>query len=469
MDPNNQKSNDTNDQSIFEPRQFSESEEIRPNMTHSYPWRSDSEIAQQQPQPAQPQAAPQPAQPQQPAVQPPSTPQQPAQSQWTPPTTAMPPAQTPRPMNNMPGMGPQFGGPMAELPPLSGEMPQAPHHKKKMNIKKLLFIGGLTVFALLIIGLAIAVVLSFSSAKKEEKAKQAAITPVSYNANAIKATVNADGTLATGKVQALNKTATFYTAFKQAAMQPIVHTKWDVFYTAKENGKRTDQYTMFDVTADYKSKSFTYSDDAYSNIGVLKTRCIDGQQYTYNGSKLVATAGWQPASDSTTCKQSVVATRMSDGLNTGGLTDKQADTFIQSLNKSQSLGVKSVTIVDKAGHKYLKLHVTVTPKQQTSRVYWGMQNFMSAFQSTGITPEKYPYTYFGPANAGLEMDYYIDPATTLPVFSMIDLTPGINNQGAKVTPDTWSQRLVEYDFPKAVTPLTLDDVAPIAFTTWPEF
>lgn len=466
MDPNNQKSRGQdgqpapaphNDPSLFAPRQFSESEEIRPNLTHAFPWKSDTPETPAQPTPPTPEQ-------QQPPVQ------QPQPGQWTPPTTAMPPANSQRPPMPGPGSLPQYGGPMAELPPLVSETPQPkPPHKKRTNYRKMLFVGGIAIFALLIIGLVIAVVLSMSNTKKQEEQKQAAITPVSYNADAVKATVNKDGTLAASKVQSLNKTATFYTVFKQAATQPVVQTKWDVYYTEAQNGKRTDQYTMFNVVVDYRTKTYSYSDDAYSNIGVIKTRCIDGQQYTYNGSKLVATAGWQPASDSTTCKPSVVATRMSDGVNSGGLTEKQADAFVKAINKSQSLSVSDLTTVEKGGKHYLKLAVTVTPKQQASKVYWGMQNFMSAFQATGVNAEKHPYTYFGPANAGMKMSYYVDPATLLPVYAQFDQTEGINEAGQKVTPKTWGQRSVEYAFPKEVTALTLDDVAPIAFTTWPEF
>lgn len=471
MDPNNQKSSHGqdgqqppaphNDPSLFAPRQFSESEEIRPNLTHAYPWQSNTPTDTEQSLAPSAHEVPAPQTPQ-------PSPQQ--QTQWTPPTTAMPAANTQRPPAPGPGSLPQYGGPMAELPPLVSEVPQPQKpHKKRTDWRKRLLLGGFIAFAVLIVGLVVALVLSMSNAKKQEEQKQAAIIPISYNGDAVKATVNKDGTLATSKVQALNKTSTFYTVFKQAAMQPVVHTKWDVYYTDKQDDKRADQYTMFDVTVDYRTKTYSYSDDAYSNIGVIKTRCIDGQQYTYNGSKLVATAGWQPASDSTTCKPSVVATRMSDGANSGGLTEKQADTFVKTLNKSQSLKVNAITMVEKAGKHYLKIAVTVTPKQQTSKVYWGMQNFMNAFQSTGVSAEKHPYTYFGPANAGMKMNYFVDPATLLPVYATFDQTESVNEAGQTLTPKTWGQRTVEYDFPKEVAKLTLDDVAPIAFTTWPEF
>lgn len=480
MDPNNPKPNNQRDgqipptynandsQSIFAPRQFSESEEVRPNMTHAFPWRNpdDAQASPAQPgvPPVAPSASPSPSPSQQPMT---ASPEQP---QWVPPTTAMPPASSPRPPQPSPGTLPQFGGPMAELPPLVGEVPQPTHHhKKKKSLRQWLIIAGITAFAILFLGLIVAIVLSLSNSKKQEQQKTATITPVSYNAEAIKKTVNADGTIATGAALALNKTSTFYTVFKQAAMQPVVHTKWDVYYTAEKNAKRTDQYTMFDVAVDYRTKTYSYSDDAYSNIGVLKTRCIDDQQYTYNGSKLAAVAGWQPASDSTTCKLSVVATRMSDGVNTGGLTEKQADTFVKAINQSQSVSVSDLKIVEKNGKRYLRLAVQVTPKMQASKIYWGMQNFLDAFQATGVSSDKHPYTYFGPANAGMKMDYWIDPATLLPVYATMDVTEGVNEAGMKVTPETWSQRAVEYDFPKEVAKPTLDDANPITFTTWPEY
>lgn len=478
--PNGQRPHDVDEQ-LFSPR-YATPNQPQPN---AFPWQQE-QAAQNRAQQNRAQAGPasqlpQPAQPATPVAQPlpPSQPQtQPvSQSPVTQPTQWQPgqsvpaniaqyqtPPQTPQApyqQSQNPGIGPQFGGPMAELPPLAQPTGQSSRQSRQKH--KMILIGLAAAVGLALLTVIVLIVVSVMNSNK----KVQTVAPIHYVTAQIDSLVK-NKQVDAQHIQQLDKTAAFYTAFKNAAVQPSVHTKWDVYYSTNEQDKRGDQFTMYDVAVDYRNKSFGYQEDSNSSIGVIQSRCVEGQQFTYNDSKLSVASGWQPASDSTTCKFGVVATRMNDGVNTAGLTAAQANTFVQKINASQVVQVNGVSVVTPKDVPYLKFDVTVTPRLAAKGIYWGMQNFMTAFQATGLNPQTHPYTYFGTSNEGLHLTYYVDPATQLPVYSQMTSTPGYNAMGKAVTPDSWSHRLIEYEFPAAIVTPTLDDHAPIGFVAWPD-
>lgn len=468
-----------------------------PANASAFPWQPEQAVSPQQHMGPGPDTAPNEAQPApqgawqnpQPQYSAPSmdgTPQsdqfqgaarQPSQSsspQWQPSSGSSTPLTSPRgPMTTgsprasqqAPGMGPQFGGPMAELPPLAPAQPPVsqPRGRKPRRNKLMLglIVGAGLIFATLVVLIAVSLM---SSGKKDASQE---IPPVTYNSQQIDTLVR-NKQVDEQHVQQLNKTSAFYTVFKRAAMQPVAQTKWNVYYTNNEQDKRGDQHTMYDVSVDYRTKQYAYMEDSYSTIGVLQSRCIEGQQYGFNASKLSSGGGWQASSDSTTCKFDVVATRMNDGMNTGGLDDKQADAFVQKLHQSQAVTVNGVNAFVYKDVPYLKFDVTITPREAAKGIYWGMQNFMTAFQATGLNPEKHPYTYFGTGNEGMHLVYYVDPVSQLPVHAQITSTPAFNESGRPISPKSWSHRSIEYAFPAAVAKPTLDDHNQIGFTNWPD-
>lgn len=374
------------------------------------------------------------------------------------------------------GSLPQYGGQMAELPPLAVSVnPQLPAPqvaqsplgtppKPKKSKMKLLF-GSLIALAFLaLVGAAILVVLE-SSNKKDTTTKT---TPkaVTYTTDQVKK-LAASKQLTAAELKKLDSTNTFYSAFRTAAQQSTVQTTWDVYYTKGQKDARADQYSLYSVAVDYRNKAYTYDEDDYSNIGTIQTRCLGNKQYIYNASKLSdAEASWQQASDSTNCSLSSVATRMNDGMNTGGLDAKQSDTFVQQLNKTGVLKVTGMSLATQKDAQYIKFDVTVTPQPKTTGVYWGVQNFMAAFESTGLNPAKYPYTYFGASGEGMQLSYYVNPATMLPVYSTSVSTPAFNAKGKAVAPASWSHRFVEYQFPSEVAKANLENHDLLAFKLW---
>lgn len=389
-----------------------------------------------------------------------AVPPQAAQSQ---PTSWMPPAQS----DNQP-VQPAYGGKMAELPPLANSDPSQRVLANGDSKKQRLILWG--IIALLVLIPAIILGIWFMTARSNDAQKQQKTQQqekLSYNLDALK-TLGANPTITEADVAKLNKTDTFYTVLKQAAQKQIVQTKWDVFYTSQKDEARGDKYTMYDTAIDYTSKKYTYDENTYSNLGIFQTRCIDKKQYNFNATTLTTSPSWQPATDSTNCDLNVVTMHLNDGLNTGGLTAEQADSFIRKIRGQGMLEVNNVSLATNKDKKYLKVDATVTLKDQGKNVYAGMQLFMNAFQATGLNADKHPYTYFGAGSEGATIQYYVDLSTQLPVYAVMKSTPAFDKSGKPQVSTNWSHRYIEYAFPDKLTEPTLDTHVPIKFSAWPD-
>ncbi len=420
------------------------------------PWQPTPEVQQPQQQP----------QPQFPTPPVPPVPHRQPQQQWNQPQQSVAQPQ-PQSMSTQPfGTPQQFGGQMAELPPLANRdqlSSYSPDEKKQRLVMWMVILAAVIIPAL-IIGLVFLTKNSSDTAKQKQQQTAAQVT---YNADAIKQL--STGTATDAQVAKLDKNATFYTVLKAAAKQPIVNTKWDVYYTSAQDAKRGDQYTFYDTTIDYKTKGYSYGENSYSNLGVFQTRCIGDKQYNFNDSKLTSAPSWQAASDSTDCALSTVTMHLNDGLNTGGLDDKQADAFMSKLQQSGVMKVNNVSLVTNKDKQYIKVDANVVPqKQGNGDIYWGVQRFMSAFQATGMDATKHPYTFFGSSGEGAHVVYYADMATQLPVYSAIESTPSYDKFGKPQIATSWSHRFIEYAFPTEVTAQNINDHSPITFTAWPD-
>ena len=350
---------------------------------------------------------------------------------------------------------------MAELPPLATDSVITPEAKKQ---RKLFWIIVAVAVILPAIGIGIYLTSSFMQDSKNKKVIEQQ-EKLNYNTEALQALSKAP--LTDAAVSKLDKNATFYTAFKQAATKPVVQTKSSIYYAAGENDPRSDQYAVYDTAIDYRSKKYSYGENSYSNLGLYQIRCIGDKQYNYNDSKLTTSPSWQPASDSTDCKLSTVTMYLNDGFNTGGLTSDQADNFIRKIQRYGMVKVNSASMATNKDKQYIKLDVNVTPQKQGS-IYMGMQLFMNAFQATGLNAEKHPYTFFGAGGEGAHIEYYIDAATQLPVYAKVNTTASYGSNGKPQLTTNWSHRAIEYTFPEAVADQNLDTHAPITFTTWPD-
>ena len=363
---------------------------------------------------------------------------------------------------------PAYGGKMAELPPLASNDSSQRILGNGDGKKQRLILWG--IIALLVLVPAIILGIWFMTARSNDADKQQTTQQqekLSYNLEALQ-TLGANPALAEADVAKLNKTDTFYTVLKQAAQKQIVQTKWDVFYTAQKDEPRGDKYTMYDTAIDYASKKYTYDENTYSNLGIFQTRCIDKKQYNFNATSLTTSPSWQPASDSTNCDLNVATMHLNDGLNTGGLTSEQADTFIRKIRGQGMLEVNNVSLATNKDKKYLKVDATITPKAQGKDLYAGMQLLMNAFQATGLDADKHPYTYFGAGGEGATIQYYVDLSTQLPVYAVMSSIPAFDKSGKPQVSTSWSHRYIEYAFPDKLTEPTLDTHVPIKFTAWPD-
>lgn len=356
----------------------------------------------------------------------------------------------------------QYGGQMAELPPLAAQHSTTPKAKKQ-RLALWLVVAALVLLPT--IGIGIYLYSNLSKDSEQQKTAQQ-LEQVTYNNDALAALAKAP--LTNEAISKLNKEDTFFTMLKAGATSPIVQTKWDVYYTDKQDGERTDQYTLYDTTIDYRSKKYAYAENTYSNLGIYQTRCIGDKQYNFNDSKLTTSPAWQPASDSTDCKLNTVTMHTSDGINPGGLNSNQADTFMRKIKGYNLIKVNKLSVATNKDKQYIKVDLEIVPQKQGDNIYWGMQLLMNAFQETGVDPDKHPYTYFGSGREGAKVSYYFDAATQLPVYSVSQSTAPLNGKGEAELAQSWSHRYIEYAYPQTVAEQTLSDSKPIGFTAWPD-
>lgn len=388
-------------------------------------------------------------------------PQQAPSQQWQQPVTPQPwNAATP---NQPIAPTQQYGGQMPELPQLSHNAHGAPlsPQQKKQRFFAWVGVAVLVIVPTIILGMMVWSKLSQDNINQKQANTNASIA---YNADAIAAL--AQGTITDEQVNGLDKTATFYTVFKKAAMQQTVRTKWDEYYTAQKDGQRTDQFTMYDTAIDYLSKKFSYNENSYSNLGLFLTRCIGDKQYNFNATKIATGASWDAASDSTDCQLQTVAMHLNDGVNTGGLSDAQANTFLGKLKSEGVVKVNGLSLATNKGKQYVKIDLNIVP-QKAGDAYFGMQNLMNAFLATGLNASKHPYTFFGSGTEGAHIAYYFDPTSQLPVYSVTESTPGLTAAGTEQTTNSYSHRYIEYSFPQGVADMNLNDHDAIGFDSWP--
>lgn len=352
----------------------------------------------------------------------------------------------------------QFGGQMAELPALSPKLTAADKKQRKIFW---IIVAALVIVPAITIGIYLFAKLSHDS-KQQKAADQ---QKISYNLTELQNV--AKNPLTDASVSTLDKQKTLFTVLKQAELKQVIGTKWGVYYTAQQADDRGDQYSLYDTAIDYQSKKYNYNENAYSNLGVYQVRCIGTDQYNFNDSKLTTSPAWQPASDSTDCKLNTVTMHLNDGMNTGGLTEKQADAFLTKIQKSGAVTVNNLSVATNKDKQYIKVDFNIVPQKQ-GKLYQGMQNFMNAFQTTGLNAEKHPYTFFGAGGEGAHVQYYIDPATLLPAYARMDSTPILGGNGQPQLTTSWSHRTIEYSFPTGVTELNLDTHVPISFSAWPD-
>lgn len=247
-------------------------------------------------------------------------------------------------------------------------------------------------------------------------------------------------------LQGKNADDLFFEYFKNAAMQQkIVVTKEYVI-------KRSDESTMttryFKAGFDYSTKKFLYaSDDTIENVGRSRGRCIDGQYY-YK-SAYAASFKRDPKQDDLTCTVEHAGTYINDGINTGGLTEDQANAFVTTLRSRINgyMQVKGMDVVQHNGKPYIHFKVEMRPVYADDlKDYVGAQWLMTAFDKTGLSPTDWPYSYTGAMADGFNYDYYVDASLKLPVYSTLSTTGQLDKEGKSVPVELFDRYQTEYQF-----------------------
>lgn len=265
----------------------------------------------------------------------------------------------------------------------------------------------------------------------------------------------------------IDKTNLFFAVFKNAAEQQIVRTKIGSYSSDKahDNSAITDAQ---DTAFNYQTKVFSHDSDSYGFTPNVpdKIRCVNGSQYDFVS--LYPEDGWQKSDTNQFCTpQAIGDFGASDGVNTGGLTSAQADTFIGSIRAiPHFFTVDGASIVQHSGKNYIRLTATVIPQRDSEGDYWGMQNFMWSFKDTGLDPSTHPYSYAAAGGDGLKIAYYVDPLTQLPVYAQYNTTEILEADGKPKDSQTFDYRHVEYTFGGTVPTLDLNSHNPITFS-WP--
>lgn len=334
------------------------------------------------------------------------------------------PTNTNAPQPLLPGQQP----PMVPTPE-----PQQPHNKYKV----------MTAIALVVLMLTAAVgIMFFMSPKKAAQEEVPAVSSTPIN------TLSAKQVLTEEDLRALDSTNAFWAYFKQAAQQSVLTTTKEYYYANSPTAKPTS-VTIKRTGFDYTTKKIVQAVDMPDDIlnGRLKYRCYDGKEYFLTPT---TSYGWREveADDATYCNLDKESADINDGMNTGGLTAGQAESFIQTLRRQDGLvTVDSLQIAEKHGKQYLHFEVTLAPQPTNEEnIYMGNQWWMWAFKKTGLDPSTQPYGYIGAGGEGMKITYYVDPATKLPVYSVVRTTPLKDKNGKDKPVENYAHYRTEYAF-----------------------
>lgn len=254
-------------------------------------------------------------------------------------------------------------------------------------------------------------------------------------------------TLTDADLAGKDATDLFYAYYKNAAMQSkLIVTKE---FTVTTGDKPASGATFTKTGFDYATKKAVFASDfiAFEGAGRDKSRCIDGQ-YFYKG-QFAPSFKREENEDALNCTLLDLATDINDGINTGGLTQQQADDYVDALRNHISgyMQVKSMDAQQHAGKSYIHFKVEMRPVYAPDfGEYVGAQWLMTAFKKTGQTAADYPYAFAGAMADGFDYDYYVDPTTQLPAYSTLMTTGRVNAQGNPDPAEDISHYKTQYEF-----------------------
>jgi len=220
-----------------------------------------------------------------------------------------------------------------------------------------------------------------------------------------------------------NKEDLFWGYFQHAAQQSqVVTTHLQSKYP--ELGK-TGDIQRLKVGFDYKTKKLVAAEesfDALTNKMVdSKIRCYDGKQYDaiIDGT----TPKWEITNPGYFCELDNLSWFLSDGMNTGGLSEDQAKKFVSSLRSEKGLvTVNTDTWETHKGKQYIHFSVDLKPVA-AAEGYEGVPFLQVAFDDTGLNYQTHPYQPKENFGGGYHLEYWVDPVTQLPSYAELSDTP----------------------------------------------
>lgn len=273
--------------------------------------------------------------------------------------------------------------------------------------------------------------------------------------------------LTAGDLGKFNKTSLFYAVFKNAAEQNVVSVTSDHYEGADAaDQKMRSLEFLHQTTFNYKTKAL--AEETQDPAGGFIERCVNGKNYTYDN---VNTMSWQAETGSTaTCTDpSSYDTAINDGMNSGGLSAAQAQTFVSTLaGVSGLITVDSMTYATHDNAPYIRFAITVHPVKESDGSYQGMGVVLGAFAKTGIDSLTWPYQTAGSIATGAQFICYVNPTTQLPAYSQTGLTYYIDNSGKQQPNNTYTFQDTQYAFSGSVQPLSLTGAPAPLKLTWTE-
>ncbi|HEY8998792.1 MAG TPA: hypothetical protein VIM53_00555 [Candidatus Saccharimonadales bacterium] len=281
------------------------------------------------------------------------------------------------------------------------------------------------------------------------------------------------GKITSGDLDKFDKTALFFAVFKNAAMQNVVHVTSDAYEGSSPTDQSTRAYEfLHDSTFNYKTKQLAL----VSQSGDYTNECVNGTEYEYSETFDASTGStgnsWAPSANNT-CDMSDYAGYINDGINTGGLSASQAQTYVAGLASASGLiSVKSMSLTTHAGAPYVRMVVTVSPIQveiDGTSGYEGMGVIGGWLKQAGINLTTWPYQSVGTIATGAQLIYYINPATQLPAYSQISLTYSRDdNTGKQVPNQIYDFQDTQYAFGGSVTAPSTTAAPQTIKLSWPE-
>lgn len=276
--------------------------------------------------------------------------------------------------------------------------------------------------------------------------------------------VLATGPLTAEDLAEVDPAALFYASFKKTVTQPVMHTTQETYYDREELRKRTPS-RIWETGFDYRTKQWRMASGPPDPDAVLAV-CVDGKHHLYNPTRERWSA--HPSRDDE-CEVGRAYQYITDGISAGGLTEAQADRWIRELRTEYKGLIKPArpVMAEVKGRQYIRQVVDFKPVKRIDDRYYGSQLLMWSFRTTGLNPQTHPYEHLGESGSGFHVIYYLDPESLLPVYSEIEQTPPLDENGEPRRMLDSSVVRTQYHLPGKMPPIKASGRLVRPEITWP--